>query len=357
VQAFLKMKIEESFKILKAYEVKIKHVDFGDWEQRLHDELDKLIYKNGLLIEENFEKFRGLQIYVADQPVATIRGYYSDHWIWHKLLLVLQKIVGSRRGAIQETMITFKSLEDEGNLDLLAKYPNPDIGKPCSIHHRGYKFTNRHLRHIYILSLFNKKVVPILPDAPSILDIGCSYGFFSSLVKKELPESKHVLVDMPGQLLLAHYFLLENFPNAKIADFKDVANVSTIDRDFIDNYDFILLPTSMYDKLLGGTIDLVTNFVSFAEMSQEWFWKYFNSAPITSAPYLYTINRYDGHPTYTNDITILDYPFMRYETVYMRTCPIFHYYFESIAFFGTRKKRYPSEFFQFIGRQHKTECN
>ena len=355
MQGKLKLQIEESFKMLKAYESSLEHIDFGDWEKRLHGEMDKLIDKDSHLVEDNFERFRGLQIYVSDQPVATVSGHQSDHWLWRKLLLVLQKVVGSRRAGVRETMITFKTLEDEGALELLAKYPNPEIGKPCNIEHRGYQFTNRHLRHIYILSLFNKKVAPILPTAPSILDIGCSYGFFSSLIKKELTDSKHVLVDMPGQLLLAHYFLRENLPDAKIADFKDLANVATIDRAFIDSYDFVLLPTSMYGKLLGGTIDLVTNFVSFAEMTQEWFWTYFNSAPVTSAPYLYTINRYDGYPTYTNGITFLDYPLARYETVFMRTCPLFRYFFERVAFFGTRKKRYPSEFFQFVGRQHKTE--
>ena len=107
----------------------------------------------------------------------------------------------------------------------------------------------------------------------------------------------------------------------------------------------------MYEKLESDSIDLVTNFVSFAEMSSEWFGKYFNSAPVLSAPLLFTVNRYDSHPTYSNNITILDYPFGRYETIYMRTCPLMLCYFKEYAFFWCRKVRYSSELFQFIGRQ------
>lgn len=351
MHAELKSRMEESLQALKEHDRRTEHADYGDWEERFHKEFARLVDEHGRLIVKNLQQFRGQSIYVADQPSLKFRNYHSDHPMWRIFIKLLYMISGGRKAGIKETFVTFRVLQDKSYLNLLAKYPNLDVGKPFNIRYGGYQFTNRYLRHIYILGMFNEHVAPILPTEPTVLDIGCSYGLFSSFVKRENPGSRHVLVDMPGQLLLAHYFLRTLFPDAKIADFKDVCTVEKVDREFIEKYDFVLLPTTMYDKLTGGSIDLVANFVSFAEMSPEWFAKYFNSAPVTSAPFLYTINRYDSHPTYHNKITVLDYPFDRYETIYMRTCPILRWYFIGYAFFWCRKVRYPSDFFQFLGRQ------
>ena len=348
--ADLKMRLEESIKELRENGLKTESLSIGDWEG-LHKEFIEVVDKYGRLIDKNLQSFRGICIGVWDEPRVTIRNYYLDHPLWRILVRILYVVKGRKRGAVKEALINFRVIEEKGYLNLLGKYPNPSIGKPFNIDYRGYHFTNRYLRHIYFLGMFNERVAPHLPEKPIILDIGSSYGLFSSLVKQESPKSRHVLVDMPISLLLAHYYLQTLFPNARVAGFDDVANVEKINRKFIENYDFVLLPISMYEKLESDSIDLVTNFVSFAEMSSEWFRKYFNSAPVLSAPLLFTVNRYDSHPTYSNNITILDYPFGRYETIYMRTWPLQLWYFKESAFFLCRKVRYPSEFFQFVGRQ------
>jgi putative sugar O-methyltransferase len=346
----LKLDLEAALQALKEHGEDNDHADYGDWEGRFHEEFAKLVDIDGRLIEKNLQQFRGRCIYVSDQPNLMVRRYGSDHAIWRLFIHLLYLVQGGRRTGVKETFVTFRVLENKGYLNLLAKYPNSDVGKPFNIRYRGYRFTNRYLRHIYILGMFNEHVAPILSAEPIVLDIGCSYGLFSSLVKKEHPGSRHVLVDLPGQLLLAHYYLGTLFPDARIAGFKDVCGVEKVDRSFIEKYDFVLLPTTMYGKLTRGAVDLVANFVSFAEMPREWVTRYFDSAPVRSAAVLFTINRYDSYPTYTNSITVLDYPFSRYETIYMRTCPILRVRFEGRAFFGTRKIRYPSELFQFVGR-------
>ena len=346
--ADLRPRLEKSLRALEGYEGEGR-IDYGDWN-KFQTEFIDVLDKHGRLIDKNLQSFRGLSIGVWDEPRIPIRHYHIDHPLWRIFLLLVYTVWGSKRGTIREAFEHFRVLEDNGYLNLLAKYPSPDVGKPFNIRYRGYRFTNRYLRQIYLLGMFNEHVAPLLSAGPTILDIGCSYGLFSSLVKQEKPDSRHVLVDTPVPLLLAHYYLKTLFPDARIADFKDVAAVEKVDRKFIENYDFVLLPASMYEKLTSGAIDLVTNFVSFAEMSREWFTKYFDSAPVRSAPFLFTVNRYDSHPTYSNKITVLDYPFDRYETIYMRTCPILLWRFEGYSFFLCRKVRLPSELFQFVGR-------
>jgi putative sugar O-methyltransferase len=350
--ADLKLRLEESIQAMREDGLKTKHLSVGDWEG-FQKEFIAVVDKAGQLIDRNLQSFRGLSIGVWDEPRLTIRNFHIDNPLWRIFLRILYVIRGRKRGTIKEAHLNFRVLEEKGYLHLLEKYPNPSVGKPFNIHYRGYRFTNRYLRHIYLVGLFNERVAPLLQENPIILDIGSSYGLFSSLVKQERLESRHVLVDMPIPLLLAHYYLQTLFPNAKIAGFKEAANAEKIDRKFIESYDFVLLPISMYEKLAGGSVDLVTNFISFAEMSPEWFWNYFNSDPVLTAPLLYTVNRYDSQPTYSNNFTVLDYPFDRYETIYMRTYPILRWYFKSYAFFGCEKVRYPSEFFQFVGRLRK----
>ena len=342
--------IEESIKSLFEQEKNDERINFGDWESRFLKETNKLIDNNLKIKSNNLVNFRGKQIFVADRPKAYIKSFYNSSPIYYNIKRILDKIVGSERGSIQEAIDSFCAVKEAGFVDLLKKYPSPNVGHPLNFKYKGYVFTNRYIRHIYLLGLLKKYLSNELNGDSTFLDIGSSYGIFSSLVKQEISTSRHILVDMSGQLILAHYYLSQLFPGKKIAGFKEVYEAKEIDRDFIKRFDFILIPTSMFDKLVGNTIDVVTNFISLSEMSREWFDAYINSDVFKTAKFLYTVNRYDAYPTYQNDITILDYPLREYETIYMRTCPFLKYYYKGKNMFWYKPVRYPSEFFQFIGK-------
>jgi len=259
-------------------------------------------------------------------------------------------VSAKRRGIIYETLNVFRILEEKKYLRFLKKYPSPEIGHPLLFNRKGYRFTYRYLRHIYLLGLFSEHLQDKLSSGSILMDIGSSYGIFSSLIKQEMPKSHHVLVDLPGQLVLAHYYLSQLFPNAKIAGFKEVNEASRIDRNFILEYDFVLIPTSMYGKLEARSADVVTNFVSLIEMSRDWFFTYINSEVFKMASYFFTVNRYDSYPTYHNQLTFLDFPFDRYEPIFVRTFPVQRFYYKPFLFFWCKKVEYPSQLFQFIGK-------
>jgi hypothetical protein len=166
-----------------------------------------------------------------------------------------------------------------------------------------------------------------------------------------MPLSHHVLVDGYGQLILAHYFLAKTFPEARIAGFKDVIAAGEIDRTFINKYDFILCPTELYDLISPNSIDLITNFISFAEMTKQWFDKYMTSSPFKTAKYLFTVNRYDSFPTYNNNLTILDYSLHSYTKLHMRNCIFFNFNVCPVYLFFYKKKLYSSGTFEYIGHR------
>jgi hypothetical protein len=152
-------------------------------------------------------------------------------------------------------------------------------------------------------------------------------------------------------MILAEYYLSRKFPEAKIANAKDIIENGAIDSDFVKKYDFILVPVELFDFLLHAEVDLVTNFLSLGEMSRYWFNRYIDSKIFKSANFLFTVNRYDSAPTYSNQLTVLDYPLEKYMTIRMRNCTFFRVYVEGILFFFFRLKPHTSGVFEFIGKK------
>ncbi len=343
--------IESAVQILTAKEKTIKQESFGDWEQRFLDEPKKIMAKDGGIRREDLKSFRAKHVFVADRPAASFKKFHSNSIWFYGLMRVLNVVMGKRRGGIREAMDTFEAVEKANYLHLLQKYPTPSIGRPITLRRKGYEFTFRYLRHIYSLGLFLDHLKKELPEDAIVLDIGSSYGIFSSLMKQDMPKSRHILVDLSGQLILAHYYLGSLFPNAKIAGFSEVDKAARIDRKFVEQYDFVLVPTSMFHKLAAGSADLSTNLISFFEMSRDWYFRYIQSDVFKTSPYVYTVNRYDAYPTYQNNLTFRDFPFNDFRAIYIRTCPFLWFYYEPFFFFWYKRTQYPSQFFQFIGKR------
>jgi len=326
--------------------------DYGDWDFRAYDSLNSLIDENKCIITSKVENFIASPIFVSDIPTASIFGYTNKSKIFLLIVKFLSYIFGSKRSGLKETKLNFSEIEKHGALPLLIKYPMPKTGNPLPIKMKSCSFTNRYLRHIYFLYIFKSKLGSFFKKKKFLtLDIGSSYGCFQSLLKKEFSFSKHILVDIPGQLILAEYYLNTEFPNARIAGLSVTSKMKEIHENFIDEYDFILIAAPEYDKLKIDKIDLVTNFISFSEMERKWFDEYISSNPFKKADFFYTANRYDSYPTYSSDITISDFPLQNYKKIYSRTLPILKYYFRSRFLFFTKKFRYSSEILHFIGQR------
>jgi hypothetical protein len=190
-----------------------------------------------------------------------------------------------------------------------------------------------------------------LADDFVALDIGSSYGIFSGLLKHEWPRSVHVLVDFPEQLLLAHYFLGRLHPQGRIAGIADVLRQPALTRDWVTQHDFVLVPCPHFAALTARSVDLVSNFASFGEMSRTWFTTYVTSAPFTTARYLFLVNRVESATTYDTDLTVLDYPLSSpFTKLHFALSPVFskpYIYSRQALFFSTKIASSP--YFEYIG--------
>lgn len=350
---YIETNINSSIKALYEYKKgQQKNYKVGDWFQR--DQKNLLLLQNtlGMINPEVIENFRGRQIYVSDYPSVKFKKLYYKNKYFYKLMKFINYFIGSRRGELKIIKMQIQLIKDDGAFDILRAHQDLKIGNPLHYKYNGINLTGRYLRHIYFYNILDKEIGRELSNEFTALDIGSSYGVFSGLIKAIKPKTRHILVDLEGQILLAEYYLASKFPDARIANAKDILENGVIDSEFVSKFDFVLVPVELYGLINGLSVDLVTNFLSLGEMSREWFSNYIESSVFKSARFLYTVNRYDSAPTYSNGLTILDYPLHKYSVVRMKNCKFFTAYIEQIYIFFYKLKPHSSGIFEFIGKKN-----
>lgn len=312
------------------------------WQHQVVHEPKRFVRADGTIDADALRNFRRLQIFVPDTP-----GWNPNALDPRNLL------AGRRRGdrcMMGECVDIFRASAYE---PLLRKYPCPSIGRPYVFKDDGYVYTYRWLKHLWSVGLMRKVLASRLPEDFVALDIGSSYGMFSGLVKYEWPRSSHVLVDFSEQLVLAHYFLGRLHPHSRIAGIADVLEQPSLTREWLRQFDFVLVPCPRFEALAARSVDLATNFASFGEMSRNWFTTYTTSAPLTTARHLFLVNRIESAPTYDTDLTVLDYPLWApFRKLHFSLSPLFsrpYIYPRKAVFFTGKVANNP--YFEYIGER------
>ncbi|MEO4044426.1 putative sugar O-methyltransferase [Hoeflea sp. CAU 1731] len=264
------------------------------WKKRL--EIARPSDSEGRINRDVLENFRGSRVSVGDNPTPA-RGGLSRF--------------GMKRGERAMLKRCLQAIRNDGDESLLRKYPSHPAGNPLTFDWKGVPVTHRWIKHIHHLGMVNRVLGSRLPQGFALLDIGSSYGIFSYLMFREYPGSHHILVDLPNQLIFAHYYLRSCFPEARIAGPAELQKYGSITRDVVENYDFILLPTDIYEKLAADSVDLVTSFACLGELKRIYFDSYVKSPPFRTARYLYTANPVDKLAGMRDaEVCVLDYPIL-----------------------------------------------
>jgi putative sugar O-methyltransferase len=310
------------------------------WSSRATKSLEHFISPDKTVNFEAIENFRRDQVYIIEMPV------YGTSF--------LDTISGARRAGRVDMRKRFEIMREHGALPLLKKYPLQMAGNPHAMELEGYSFNKRWSHSLRYLGLSKEYLsAPLSKDSDNmtVLDIGGAYGVYLWLMKQEFKNIKAVLVEFPEQLILAYYFWASSHEGAKINTLEEAYEAEVIDREFIERYDYTLVPIDCYSKLTGGAADLITNFFSLGEMNEEWFDTYKNSDVFRNAKYLFTINRFFSKPTYGTDIDILSYPLNDYKKLFFNISPYDHYHYRGKWKILTEKVEYTSQFFEFIGER------
>jgi len=163
------------------------------------------------------------------------------------------------------------------------------------------------LYHVYSAWQLKRFFEYLRLDSPSIiLEIGGGYGNLADKLKSLYPYTKYVIVDLPEVLLLQHYYISQNNPNAKITNL--LSPDCSLDEE-TDGFDFLLVPYGEHEKL-NFNFDLIISTRSLGEMPKKVLHNYiaWTEKTINSNGILYTTNRYVFTKS-TDQNKIRDYPF------------------------------------------------
>ncbi len=174
------------------------------------------------------------------------------------------------------------------------------IGNPRTHDVDGIRLTQSSLEYTYMLSHLNSH----LDCARVVVDIGGGYGGLVRLIKLARPAMRFVLLDLPEVNAIQAYFLANAFPDAKVLGLTDVSHVKLIDPRSLD-FDFLVLPGQLFDRLGPSSFDAIINTRSMMEMDLETVGFYIRGIQEKLAPggIFYCVNRYE------KKTRLKDYPF------------------------------------------------
>lgn len=310
------------------------------WSKRLSSWVNRIINKNGQLKIDEINNFRKYSTFLSETP----------HSKKNFLLNTVHNLVRSK-GHYQSAFHSLENYKNSSDQKYLTNIKMSFVGNPgYYVTNEGIKFNERYLRHLRNIENIEKYIIKNNSnEIKNVLDIGGGYSQFLEMMKRKFDKLKFANVDFYEQLILAYYYLLENFPGSKVCPMSKILSCEYIEETLINKFDFILIPIECYHKIKPNVFDLITNFSSFGEMPRNIFLDYLNSPQFKSAKYIYTVNRLDSFPTYNNNISIIDYIEDNINISYLNVSPIWkHYYVSNMSFLKPTKKSYNSRNFELI---------
>ena len=229
------------------------------------------------------------------------------------------------------------------------------VGNPHFLKKDGVIFNKRWIYNIHYIHLIKTYISEIFnTDDKIVCDLGGGYGILLYMLKKLDFHGTSILIEFPGQLLTAKFFLKKNFPNLKINSLQEVYDYKdNFNRAFLKKFDIFLCPVDLFIKIDQIKLDLIINCFSLGEMSEQNFQKYINSNLFKNSDYFLSINRIFSKNEYATNIDILDYNYDRFQKLHFEINKFdIDYVLQYKRYFGFTKK-INSQFVEFIGKKNE----
>lgn len=126
-------------------------------------------------------------------------------------------------------------------------------------------------------------------DIPTVAEIGGGFGGFGYYLLSSGKPYKYINFDLPEVLLIAQYYLMNEFSEKKILLFAETKG-NNISLDIIDQYDVILMPNFQLPRLASDSVDLFINTGSLSEMDYHTVEEYISQIVRTCKLYFFHDN-------------------------------------------------------------------
>ncbi len=177
------------------------------------------------------------------------------------------------------------------NKEVLLSLSESYAGNNLCVNYRGVRLSVRLLFHSIMVENLLSNVT--FKSRPVIFEIGAGYGGLGRILKSYIPNSCHILLDLPETLTYTSYFIAYNFPDKKVAYLSDIMDRLDAFDELMEEYDFILIPPWVTKYIPDSSIDLVIDTYSMAEMSKVYAEYYLGHIDRTLKVegYFYSINK------------------------------------------------------------------
>ena len=222
------------------------------------------------------EEVFGDQFYYVDQEVGYTKAYLKAVDLvleYHRYSKVIKK-------------------------ELLASVSESSVGGSASVYYRGQYLSEKLLFHTLMVNDITTHIEFSKTERNVIVDIGSGYGGLDRLLSYYVHNACFVLIDLPETLLLTSYYIKHNFPDKKIALLSDISDrLDEFDSLFLE-YDFIIVPPSVVEKIPSAGVDLVINSASLGFMQKDYVEYYLSNIYRILRPlgHFYSLNKeYSDH--------------------------------------------------------------
>lgn len=280
-------------------------------------------------------------------PVQIRRLINFDQFFFENLLRYLRNLLPSRwLGVYFQKSALIDDLEilvASGAGDILTENPVDSTPFVRDIYnYRKYKFNSRYLRYVYLANQIQKYSLLASDKEQTFVDVGNFYGGLQGLLKKRYQKTTFISVELPHQLFRSFLYHSKLFPNAKkvvgLNEYKIYMSKSKREPAFV-----YLHPSSFDEIGKHAEIDLLSNYLSFGEMSDENFNHYFHSITFTKTKKFHFVNRFISSPsidqTFQSKIKLPDYLISGTSVIMLDIFPIHHYSITKRKFLGRTSYR------------------
>jgi putative sugar O-methyltransferase len=281
----LKNKIKESLTL--AYRLENNSFEKTEEWDRVSDVFKTLFFDENREIDERvLVNFRSTN--------KRCEEVFGDHFFY------VDKTIGYTKSYLKaiDLVLDYHRFAKVINKELLVSVTESDVGGSSSVYYRGQALSEKLLFHTMIV---NDVINHIRFDADKrnvVVDIGSGYGGLDRLLSYYIPNACFVLVDLPETLLLTSYFIAQNFPNKKIALLRDIIDDLDNFDQLVLEYDFIIVPPYVVEKISNESVDLVLNSASLGFMDKDYVHYYMEYIARMLKPlgHFYSLNKeYSNH--------------------------------------------------------------
>ena len=161
----------------------------------------------------------------------------------------------------------------------LGKTGSPQV-IPLNISEAGnsrvFRYNDHDIDDIYHSWFIINQLKHIKSSQPIICEIGAGYGGVATKLKRNIPNSKIVIFDLPEVNVAQSYYLSQEFKGKKILGYSDfIENKRSLLKE---EFDFLILPGWTINEVLGdNSVDAFINIRSMMEMNLETISFYFEN--------------------------------------------------------------------------------